>query len=100
MALLVSVSARQLLAKLLLSSPMQVHNPVRKGLETLLDQSPLQTMAAQIGAYAQRPLAPRGMIGHEVFRVAPVVEQFFGAQRLEQRCNDHRIVTLLEQFTA
>jgi len=77
-----------------------MHNPVRKGVEALLDQRALQTVAAQFGAYAQQPLAPRGMIGHEVLREAPIVEQFFGAQRLEQRRNHHRIVTFLEQFTA
>jgi hypothetical protein len=40
------------------------------------------------------------MIGHEILGVAPVIEQFLGTQRLEQRCNDRRIVTLLEQLTA
>jgi len=40
------------------------------------------------------------MKGHEVFRVAPVIEQFFGVQRIEQRRDDRRIVTLLEEFTA
>jgi len=77
-----------------------MHNPVRKGVETLLDQRPLQAVAAQVGTYAERSLTPRGMIGHEVRRVAPIVEQFFGAQRIEQRRHDHRIVTFLEQFTA
>ena len=40
------------------------------------------------------------MKSHEVLRVPPIIEQFFGAQRIEQRCNDRYIVTLLEQFTA
>jgi hypothetical protein len=35
------------------------------------------------------------MISHEILGVAPVIEQFFGAQRIEQRRNDHRIVTFL-----
>ena len=100
MALLVSVSARQLRAKLFLLGSPQMHNPVRKGVETLLDQRPFQAVAAQIGTYAERPLTSRGMVGHEIRRIAPIVEQFFGAQRIEQRRNDHCIVTLLEQFTA
>jgi hypothetical protein len=100
LTLLVSVIARRLRAKFLLLRLAQLHNPVGKGVETLLDQSPLQAVPSQIGAYPQRPLAPRRMISHEVFRVAPVIEQFFGAQRIEQRCNDRYIVTLLEQLTA
>jgi hypothetical protein len=99
LALFVSVSARQLLAKLLLPRFSQMHNPVGKGVETLLDQRPHQAVAAQIGTYADRSLTPRGVIGHEVLRVPPIVEQFFGAQRIEQRRNDHCIVTLLDEFT-
>jgi hypothetical protein len=78
----------------------QVHNPLGKGVETFLDQGPLQAVAAQIGSYAERSLSPRRMISHEILGVAPVIEQFFGAQRIEQRRNDYRIVTFLEQFTA
>jgi len=96
----VSVSARHLRAKFLLPGLSQMHNPVGKGIETFLDQGALQAVAAQIGAYAQRPLSPGSMIGHEILGVAPVIQQFFGAQRFEQRGNDHRIVTFLEQFTA
>ena len=100
MALLVGVSARQLHAKLLLLRLSQMHKPVRKGVEVLLDQRPFQAVAAQIGTYAERPMTSRGMVGHEIRRIAPIVEQFFGTQRIEQRRHDHRIVTFLEQFTA
>jgi len=77
-----------------------MHNPVGKGVETLLDQSALQAVAAQIGAYTERSLSPGRMISHEILGVAPVIEQFLGAQRIEQRRDDRRIVTFLEQFTA
>ena len=100
MALLVSVSAGQLCAKFLLPGISQVHNPLGKGVETFLDQRPLQAVAAQFGSYAERSLSPRRMISHEILGVAPVIEQSFGAQRIEQRRNDYRIVTFLEQFTA
>jgi hypothetical protein len=100
LALLVSVIARRLRAKFLLLRLAQLQNPLGKGVETLLDQCPLQAVPAQIGAYPERSLAPRRMISHEVFRVAPIIEQFFRAQRIEQRCNDRYIVTLLEQLTA
>ena len=100
LALPVSVSARQFCAKFLLPGLSQVHNPLGKGVETFLDQGPLQAVAAQIGSYAERSLSPRRMISHEILGVAPVIEQFFGAQRIEQRRNDYRIVTFLEQFTA
>jgi hypothetical protein len=40
------------------------------------------------------------MIGHEVLRVALVIEQFFGAQRFDQRRDDRRIVPLIEELTA
>ena len=77
-----------------------MHDPVGKGVEALLDRNSLQTQPAQIGAHTERPLSPRGMMGHEVLRVASIVEQFFGAQRIQQRRNDRYIVTLLEQLTA
>jgi hypothetical protein len=77
-----------------------MHNPVRKGVEALPDQIPLQSMPAQLGADAQGPLAPRSVIGHEVLRVALVIEQFFGVQRFEQRRDDRRIVPLIKELTA
>jgi hypothetical protein len=100
LALLVSVSAGQLCAKFLLPGVSQVHNPLGKGVETFLDQSLLQSVAAQIGSYAERSLSPRRMISHEILGVAPVIEQFFAAQRIQQRRNDQCIVTFFEQFTA
>ena len=99
MALPVSVIGRQLSAKFLLLGFSQMHNPVRKGVETLLDQNPFQTVPAQLGANPQRSLTPCGMIGDKIFRIAPVIEQFFGAQRIEQRRDDRSIVTFLEQLT-
>jgi hypothetical protein len=57
-------------------------------------------MPAQLGADAQGPLAARSMIGHEILRVALVIEQFFRAQRLEQRRDDRRIVPFIEELTA
>ena len=83
-----------------MSCASQLRNPAGKGIETFLDKNSLQTVPAQLGAHAQRSLAPRGMIGHEVLRVTPVIEQFLVAQRVEQRCDDRCIVTLLVQFTA
>ena len=100
MALPVSVIGRHLRAKLFLPCSLQLHNPVGKLAETVLDQGAVQSTPAQVGAHAQRPLTPRGMKSHEVLRVSPIVEQFFRAQRFEQRRNDHCIVTLLEQLTA
>jgi len=73
-----------------------MHHPVGKGVQTLLDRSPLQAVPAQFGAHAQRPLAARRVIGHEILGVAPIIEQFFRAQRIEQRRDDRYIVTLLE----
>ena len=78
----------------------QVHNPVGKGVEALPYQISLQAVPAQIGAHAQGPLAPRRMIGHEVLSVAPIIEQFLGTQRFEQRRDDRRIVPLIEELTA
>ena len=83
-----------------MSCASQLRNPVGKGVETFLDKNSLQAVPAQLGTHAQRSLTPRGMIGHEVLRVTPVIEQFFALQRVEQRCDDRRIVALLEQFTA
>ncbi len=77
-----------------------MHNPVGKGVEAFLDQSALQAVAAQIGAHAERSLPPGRVISHEILGVAPIIEQFFGAQCIEQRRNDRLIVTFLEQFTA
>ncbi len=57
-------------------------------------------MPAQLGAHAQRSLPSRGMVGHEILRVALIVQQFLGAQRIDQRRNDRPIVTLIEQLTA
>jgi hypothetical protein len=96
----VGVAGGQLRAKFLLPGASQVHNPVGKGVEALPDQSSLQAVPAQIGAHAQRALAPRGVVGHEILQVAPIIEQFLGTQRFEQRRNDHCIVPLIEELTA
>ena len=77
-----------------------MQNPVGEGVEALPDQISLQAVPAQIGAHAQGPLAPRGVIGHEILKVAPIIEQFLGTQRFEQRRNDRRIVPLIEELTA
>jgi hypothetical protein len=100
LALFVSVGARQLRAEFLLPRPSQMPNPVGNGVEAFLDLGPLQPVAAQVGADAERPVTPRRMIRHEILGEAPVIEQFFRAQSIEQRRNDYRIVTFLEQFTA
>jgi len=96
----VSEIARQLLAELFLPSSSEVQDPVRKGAETLLDLGSLQSVPAQFGAHAPRSLAAPGMKGYEAFRVTPIVEESFGAQRVEQHRHDRCIVTLLEQFTS
>ena len=57
-------------------------------------------MPAQLGAHAHRSLSSRRVKGHEVLRVAPIIEQFFSAQRIEQRRHDRYIVTVLEQLKA
>ncbi len=77
-----------------------MHNPLGIGVQAFLDQRPLHAVPAQIRSHAKRPLTPRRMIGHEVLDVPPVIEQFFGAQRIQQRRHDRCIVTLLEQFSA
>ena len=100
MALLVGVIVRRLCTKLLLLYSSQLHNPVRKGVETFLHQNSVQSVPAQLGAHPHWPLAPRGMIGDEILREAPIIEQFFAAQGLEQGRNDPCIVTFLKQFTA
>jgi hypothetical protein len=96
----VGVAGGQLRAKFLLPGCSQVRNPVGKGVEALPDQIALQAVPAQIGTQAQGPLAPRGVISHEILQVAPIIEQFLGTQRFEQRRNDHRIVPLIEELTA
>jgi len=98
--LFVGVVARQLGAEFLLPRFSQLHNPVGKAVETFLDQGSLQAVPAQFGPHPDRSMAPSRMIGHEILGVAPVIEQFLGTQGLEQRCDDRRIVTLLEQLTA
>ena len=55
-------------------------------------------MPAQIRSHAKRTLAPGSMQGHEIFHITPIVEQFLGAQTIEQRRNDRCIVALLDQF--
>src|ERR1700683_9380 len=40
------------------------------------------------------------MISHEILQVAAFIEQSFGAEVLDQRVNDSRIVTFIEQFAA
>ena len=77
-----------------------MHNPVGKGVEALPDQISLQAVPAQISAHAQGALAPRGVIGHEILQVAPIIEEFLGTQRFEQRRNDRPIVPLIEELTA
>jgi hypothetical protein len=96
----VGVAGGQLRAKFLLPGRSQVPNPVGIGVEALPDQISLQTVPAQLGAHAQGALAPRGVVGYEILQVAPIVEQFLGTQRFEQRRNDQRIVPLIEELTA
>ena len=38
------------------------------------------------------------MKGHKIFHIAPIVEQFLGAQGVEHGRNDRCIVTLLDQL--
>jgi len=98
--MLLSVIARRLGAKFLLPGLAKLRYPVGKGIEAFLGQSGVQAAPAQIGAHAQRSLAPRRMIGHEILGEAPVVEQFFRAQGVEQRCDGSCIVALLDEFAA
>jgi hypothetical protein len=40
------------------------------------------------------------MRDHEILHVAAVIEQSVGAEALDQRVNDSRIVTFIEEFAA
>jgi len=87
LALLVRIAIWHRRAKFLLLDLSQLRNPVGKGIEAFLDQSRFQTVAPQLRTHPQRPLTPLGVVGDEILGVAPVVEQFLGAQRVEQRRN-------------
>ena len=83
MALPVRGTARRIRTEFLLPCSPQLGKPVRKGREALLGKFPLQSVPAQFRPDAQRPLSPGGMIGYEILGVAPVIEQFFGAEGLD-----------------
>ena len=72
-----------------------MQEPVGVGSEIFLHGRSLQAVPAQFRSYAKRPLASRGVIGEEIFHITPIVEQFLGAQGIEQERDDHSIVTLL-----
>ena len=100
MALSISVVVWQLDAKFLLPRGSQLLEPVGVGREIVLDGGPLQAVPAQFRSHAKRPLASGGMIGDEILHVAPIVEQLFGAQRIEQERHDAGIESLLQEFKA
>jgi hypothetical protein len=50
---------------------------------------------AQFRSHAKRSLAPGSMKTDKIFHIAPIVEQFLGAQGIEQERDDCGIVTLL-----
>jgi hypothetical protein len=100
LSLPIGVIARQLRAKFLLPRRSQMREPVRVGSKIFLDSSSPQAVPAQFRTHAKRPLASGSMIDDEIFHITPIVEQFFGAQRIEQKRHDSSIVTFLEQFKA
>ena len=73
----------------------QMRKPVGVGGNTFLDVLPLQAVPAQFRSHAKRSLAPGSMKTDKIFHIAPIVEQFLGAQGIEQERDDHSIVTLL-----
>ena len=77
-----------------------MREPVRVGSKIFLDSRSLQAVPAQFRTHAMRPLASDSMIDDEIFHITPIIEQFFGAQCIEQERHDRGIVTFLEQFKA
>src|SRR5580692_7698453 len=77
-----------------------MYKPVGVGGDIFLDILPLQAVPAQIRAHAKRSLTPGSMKTDKIFHITPIVEQFLGAQRIEQERDDPGIVTLLVKFSA
>ncbi len=100
LALSVRVIARQRSAKLLLSRPIELRNPVRIGIDERLDLCIEHAAGAQFGAHPIRSVAARRMGCHQILQVAAVVDQSLCAQPLDQRPDHGRVVALLEQLAA
>jgi hypothetical protein len=77
----------------------QLRNPFRVRAQGFLEQRPVDSVSAQLRAHAQRALAARRMVCHEILRETPVIEQLLGPQRIEQGCDHPNIVTFIEQLT-
>jgi len=60
----------------------------------------MHPQSAQIGAHPLGPLAARGAKAHETLQETPIIQQFLGAQPLDQRIHDGQIVAPVEQFAA
>src|ERR1035441_1541398 len=88
----IRVIARQRSAKLLLPRLSQLLDPVGISLNACLDRLALHSELAQIGAHPLRPLAARRAKGHEVLEKAAIIQQFLGAQPLDQLGHNGRIV--------
>jgi hypothetical protein len=100
LALPLRVIGRLAGAKFLPLNLAQVQHPVRISRQAFLDQLPLQALLPQTHSHAHGTLASRRMIRHEVLHIPPVIDEFFGAQRLDQRRDNAAIVTFFEQFSA
>ena len=77
-----------------------MRRPVGVGGDIFLDILPLQPVPAQFRAHAKRSLAPGSMKTDKIFHITPIVEQFLGAQGIEQERDDRSIVTLLVKLSA
>ncbi len=60
----------------------------------------MHSKPAQIGAHPLGPLTARRAKGHKVLEEAPIIQQFFGAQALDQPAHDGRIEAPIQEFAA
>ena len=77
-----------------------MRKPIGVSGDIVLDILSLQAVPAQFRSHAKRSLAPGSMKTDEIFHITPIVEQFLGAQGVQEERDDHGIVTLLVKLSA
>lgn len=91
---------RSVRAKLLFTRPSQLADPVGIPTQCVLHHYAVNSELLQVRAHPDGSVTPCRMVGDEVFHVATIVNQLFGAERLDDLPDHRRIVTLIDQFAA